>query len=125
MKAWTSRRLAIGVCAAVLLVGGARSGAATDEESLSAAQQHLQDARKQLQATPGDYGGQRKAALEHVEHAIARVKDAIKLAGKRDRKDERRTEQEVKDLEKKEKELERKLDKVEKKQDKLGGTESK
>ncbi len=112
------RRLIPARLCGVLLTMAPQAGA-DDEVQLRAAQEHLQQARAALKGAGGEYGGHRKSALEHVEHALARVRDAVDLAAKHDRKEERKLEHKAKELEQDEQRLQRKLDKVEKKQDKL------
>jgi len=55
--------------------------AADDHPEMDAAQNDLQSARSHLQAAAHDYAGHRKAAIEHVNKALAEIQQGLKTAG--------------------------------------------
>jgi hypothetical protein len=100
--------------AAALLVLAGPAWADEDAE-IRAAQRDLQSAKSHLQAAAHDYGGHRKQALERVNNALDDVREALAVAGREERRDEKKEGR----LEQKQQHLEHRIEGIEKKQEKL------
>src|SRR5690349_7458716 len=64
--------------AALLLLVAALPARAAGEHEILAAEQELKIARGHLQSAGSDFGGHRRAAMEHVDDALREVREAIK-----------------------------------------------
>ena len=65
--------------AASLLAVATVAWAGSDHEML-AAEQELKIARDHLQAAGTDYGGHRRAAMEHLDEALREIREAVKFS---------------------------------------------
>jgi septal ring factor EnvC (AmiA/AmiB activator) len=97
----------LGVLAAsvLLMAMAARAG---DDADLTAARSALETARQHLRSASRDYEGHRKRAVELVTSALGQVDEALKVARRRERQDQKKVDQ-----------LERKIDRLEKRQEKI------
>ena len=62
-------------------------------DKLQAAKEALQTAKQNLRDVPTEFEGHRKKALENVDQALHQVNEALQLAQKHDRKDEKKADQ--------------------------------
>ena len=83
---------------------------ADDDEHLRAAQSDLRSARDHLKAANRDYGGHREQALHRVANALQDVDAALKVAGRHDKREEKKIET-----------IDKKIDRLENQKKKLGG----
>ena len=68
-----------GAAAALLVLVALPAHAGGDHEML-AAEQEMKIARGHLQAAGTDYGGHRRAAMDHLDDALREIREAIKFA---------------------------------------------
>ena len=73
------RTLERAAAATLLLLVTAPARGAGDHEIL-AAEQELKIARAHLQAAGTDYGGHRRAAMDHLDDTLREVREAIKFS---------------------------------------------
>jgi hypothetical protein len=73
------------------LVAAGVPAAADEHEEMRAAQHELKIAKRHLQAAPRDYEGHRRAAIEHINQALAEVRLGLMVAVEREPRRERRT----------------------------------
>ncbi len=81
---------------------------AEDHPEMRAAERDLQSARSHLQAAAHDYGGHRRAAIEHVGKALGEIHDGLAtVSGKEKRVEhkEQRLEHRVEGLEKRDQQM--------------------
>ncbi len=63
----------------LLLLAAAPVAAGSDHEML-AAEQELKIARDHLQAAGTEYGGHRRAAIDHLDEALRELREGLKLS---------------------------------------------
>jgi hypothetical protein len=63
----------------LFLLGAAPAVAGSDHEML-AAEQELKIARDHLQAAGTEYGGHRRAAIDHLDEALRELREGLKLS---------------------------------------------
>ena len=68
-----------GAAAALLVLVALPAYAGADHELL-AAEQEMKIARGHLQAAGTDYGGHRRAAMDHLDDALREIREAIKFS---------------------------------------------
>jgi hypothetical protein len=68
-----------GAAAALLVLVALPAYAAGDHEML-AAEQEMKIARGHLQAAGTDYGGHRRAAMDHLDDALREIREAIQFS---------------------------------------------
>ena len=65
---------------------------AQENPDMTAAQQELQSAKSHLEAAGHDYGGHRKAAIEHVNKALQDVREGLATVEHKEKKVEKKEE---------------------------------
>src|SRR5690349_11717446 len=83
---------------------------ADDHPEMRAAERDLQSARAHLQAASHDYGGHRRAAIEHVGKALGEIHDGLASVGGKE-----------KNVEHKEQRLEKRLQGLEQRDEHMKG----
>ena len=71
---------AVRATAATLLVLVALPAYADADHEILAAEQEIKIARGHLQAAGTDYGGHRRAAMDHLDDALREIREAIKFS---------------------------------------------
>ncbi len=104
------RKLRWGMVAGVMLtVGLARA----EDADISAAQSKLEDAKSTLKSASGNFGGHRENAVQHIDRALAELKQAQQVDTRKDAK----TEHKVQKLEKKDEKLQNQIQNLKQKSD--------
>src|SRR5262245_48045110 len=59
---------------------------AEDNPEMHAAQDALRSAKSQLQAAPHDYSGHRRQAIEHIDRALADIREGLAVVEAKEKK---------------------------------------
>lgn len=86
-----------------------RPACADDEEHIRAAQENLRSARDHLKTAGGGFGGHRQQALDRIENAMQDLNAALRVAGKKDRQEDKKVQH-----------IDKQIDQLEKRKQKLG-----
>lgn len=97
------RKLIWGMVAGFVLTAGL---ARAEDADISAARSKLEDAKSTLKSANGNFGGHRENAVQHIDRALAELKQAQQVDTRKDVK----AEHKVQNLEKKDQKLQKQID---------------